>query len=1056
MVQFTKVRISGFKSFVEPTEFNIEPGMTGIVGPNGCGKSNLLEAMRWSMGETSAKQMRGGGMDDVIFNGTNERPPRNIAEVILSLDNHDHTAPAAFNGFEELEISRRIERESGSTYKVNGKETRARDVQLLFADLSTGARSTAIVSQGRIGAIINAKPQDRRLLLEEAAGITGLHSRRHEAELRLRAAENNLTRLEDVVNALNVQMQGLKRQARQATRYRNLSDHIRRAEAIQLHLRWTAAALDLTQIRHRLGEIETQVNELTSLSAREATELAEGSAQLPGLRHAEAEAAAELQRLVVARETLEAEEARLKSLVLQYETTLAQIAADTAREQAFMADAGAAVERLAAEESSLREAADAEAAALADATAQVTAARAEVERCESEATDLTQKIAADDARRASVQRQIAELDQRLVQLRARAESFAAEQATLRAATENEDRLNRARGQAADAAAGLEAAQAQLEAAEDSRSAAQFEEAEARKALQQSQAELSRLRGEAKALLDLLSAGHDQGFTPVIDLIKATPGYELALGAALGDDLNAPVDGAAPIHWQTAPVGGDAPALPAGAEALSQYVTAPAELTRRLSQIGVVADEAAAHAIKAQLAQGQRLVTRAGAVWRWDGFTVAAGAPTAAAIRLKQKNRLRDVQAELGEIETAHREVEDRLEEKRVLAEDSARAVRSTTEDVRQAFAALNAARDAETRAAQAEAARASRLQALERAIEEAAATIDEADMRLKDARSQEAQLAATDGEKRRLAELREAVAAQREALTELQRAAHKLEADAAQRRQRLSSIEAELHAWRQRTENSTRQIAALDERAGSTRAELDKLAARPDEMAERKAKLNEAIDAAQDKRRRAADALVARETAVAEIDKRLKQAERQLADARELRGRTEGAVSQGELALQTVVERIAERLGVAADQALPLAEIKDGDELPTQDAADARVDRLVRERENMGPVNLRAEQEADELEQQITTYETERADLIGAIEKFRTAIVDLNKEGRERLLKSFEEVNAHFEKLFVLLFGGGRAFLKLVEAEDPLETGLEIMASPPGKKLQTMSLLSGG
>ena len=240
-MRFNRLRLTGFKSFVEPTELLIEQGLTGIVGPNGCGKSNLVEALRWVMGESSAKQMRGGEMDDVIFGGTRERPARNMAEVILGLDNADRTAPAVFNHMDDLDVSRRIERGSGSTYRVNGKEVRARDVQLLFADAATGPRSNALVSQGRIGNIISAKPTARRILLEEAAGITGLHSRRHEAELRLRGAETNLVRLEDVLGTLEVQHKTLKKQARQASRYSNLSGHIRHAEATLFHLRWLAS-----------------------------------------------------------------------------------------------------------------------------------------------------------------------------------------------------------------------------------------------------------------------------------------------------------------------------------------------------------------------------------------------------------------------------------------------------------------------------------------------------------------------------------------------------------------------------------------------------------------------------------------------------------------------------------------------------------------------------------------------------------------------------------------------------------------------------------------------
>ena len=231
-MKFDRLRLAGFKSFCDPTEFKIEPGLTGVVGPNGCGKSNLVEAMRWVMGENSYKNMRASGMDDVIFSGSGKRPSRNIAEVGLVLDNSDRKAPAAFNDAEMIEVTRRIERENGSTYRVNGREARARDVQLLFADASTGARSPAMVRQGQIGEIIGAKPQARRLILEEAAGISGLHSRRHEAELRLKGAEDNLLRVEDVLKQIDTQVDLLRKQARQSTRYRGLAADIRRQEAL--------------------------------------------------------------------------------------------------------------------------------------------------------------------------------------------------------------------------------------------------------------------------------------------------------------------------------------------------------------------------------------------------------------------------------------------------------------------------------------------------------------------------------------------------------------------------------------------------------------------------------------------------------------------------------------------------------------------------------------------------------------------------------------------------------------------------------------------------------
>ncbi|HEX2752393.1 MAG TPA: AAA family ATPase, partial [Alphaproteobacteria bacterium] len=292
MVQFTKLRLTGFKSFVDATELDIGQGLTGIVGPNGCGKSNLVEALRWAMGENSPKRMRSSGMDDVIFNGTEFRPPRNTAEVLLCLDNSDRTAPAELNDSDELEVSRKIERQVGSTYKVNGKNVRMRDVQLLFADSSIGAHSPALVSQGRVADMINAKPTQRRMVLEEAAGISGLHARRHEAELKLRAAETNLLRVEDVMGAMNSQLEGLKKQARQASRYRNLSGHIQTAEGSLLYLKWQESQTAVGQALTAFEEAENIVREKTLEVTQLTTDQTEAAAGLPDLRQKEAEAAA--------------------------------------------------------------------------------------------------------------------------------------------------------------------------------------------------------------------------------------------------------------------------------------------------------------------------------------------------------------------------------------------------------------------------------------------------------------------------------------------------------------------------------------------------------------------------------------------------------------------------------------------------------------------------------------------------------------------------------------------------------------------------------------------
>src|SRR5437016_382939 len=398
-MKLTRLRLLGFKSFVEPTDFLIEPGLTGVVGPNGCGKSNLVEALRWVMGETSHKSLRAADMDDVIFAGTNSRPSRNNAEVAMLIDNGDRKAPAQFNEHDKLDVSRRIERDLGSTYRINGREVRARDVHILFADASTGSRSPALVHQGRIGEIIQAKPEQRRRVLEEAAGISGLHARRHEAELRLRAAEQNLSRLDDVINQLAAQIDSLKKQARQAIRYRTVAAQVRKAEATLFHLRWAAARAELGEAEHGKDLAVRVVAERTGQQAQASTRQALAAAGLPALREAEAKAAAGLQRLVIARDTLDREEQRAKDRMVELDARLMQLDADIERERRLAADALAALDRLIAEEETLQREASANAERRADVDQRVATAQEALTGAETIFSELTGRLADLTARR---------------------------------------------------------------------------------------------------------------------------------------------------------------------------------------------------------------------------------------------------------------------------------------------------------------------------------------------------------------------------------------------------------------------------------------------------------------------------------------------------------------------------------------------------------------------------------------------------------------------------------------------------------------------------------
>jgi len=1008
------------------------------------------------MGETSAKRMRGGEMDDVIFSGNSSRPARNVAEVMVVLDNADRKVPAQFNANETIEVRRRIDRGEGSAYRVNGTEARARDVQLLFADSATGAHSTALVSQGRVGAIISAKPTDRRALLEEAAGITGLHSRRHEAELRLRAAESNLSRLEDVIVTLEAQYQALKKQARQATRYRNINDQLRRAEAALIHLQWIEAEARIAEAKTALAEAEALVAEETQTAAAAATRQADAAASLPGLRQAEAEAAAALQRLTIARGALEQEEARVQAAQLEAERRRAETDADIVRETALLDDAARARARLEAEAEELGRQRLAEADLLAEAARAASAAETAVEATESELQRLTETVAEGEARQSALARRIAELQERLARLVERTGESTSERDRLQAETEQDLELVAARHRLAEAEATLAAAAANRNAAEAALSEAMAAEAEARETHQTAQSAEAHLAAEAAALAALFAGTESATLPPLIDQLAVEPGYELALGAGLGDDLAASSDLAAPVHWQSVATQGTPPNLPMGAQPLSRFVQGSPLLLRRLGQIGVVDSEMTCRALVNQLAQGQRLVTREGAMWRWDGFTVAAGAQSTAATRLQQRNRL----AELGGILEAARktlaEAESGLaarSEARAAAQHRAEAERLA---VQQAYQTVDQARNLLVAVQQRLADAVSRLTVLKQALAELAADQLRTTDGLKESEAELAALPDLGQARERVTQLRPTLADERARLIECRSAESRLSREAEVREERLAAIASESAGWAERAAAAERQIETYRGRAAEIAAEIERLARLPEELAGQRQRLLEEIERAAAARNDAADRLAEAETLQTELDRALKAAEAKLAEAREQRIRAEGGVTQADQAAELVRERSRERLECEPAEAIRIAELDPGAELPDRESIDLKIQRLVRERENIGPVNLRAESEAADLEQQITGMRNERDDLVQAIARLRQGINSLNREGRERLLAAFEVVNGHFQALFTRLFGGGRAHLALTEAEDPLEAGLEIMASPPGKRLQVMSLLSGG
>ncbi|SDF42195.1 condensin subunit Smc [Limimonas halophila] len=1057
-MHFTRLRLRGFKSFVDPTEVPIEPGLTGIVGPNGCGKSNIVEALRWVMGETSAKRVRGGEMDDVIFAGSRARPQHTWAEVALTLDNRDGTAPARFNDAGELEVTRRIEREKGSTYRVNGAETRARDVQLLFADQATGAGATALVSQGRVTHVIHAKPSERRQLLEEAAGITGLHTRRREAEQRLRTAEQNLERLDDRLDTQEAQLTGLEREARRARRYRWLSRLVRRHEAILLHLDAVAAQRALAQARQQHEDAEERVAEAERRAAAASTEQANAQAALPELRQAEQDAASEVSRLTRERDGLAHEEKRVAQEAQRVRDRLDQITRDRKHAQTRADDARAAMERLETEDGDLAAAMEGERDARASAQEARDAAQREVEDAERAVNQLTERIAEQTAKAKSLDDRLAEVRKRRDKLQRDADTVARQEAELDAPDDAAVAQAAERVTAGEQA--LEAAQAEAEAAE--RALAETREADeaAQTALREAESARDRLTAEIDALRRVAEPQQEAGgdHPPVLDSVAAEPGAETALAAALGDALQTPVAADAPVRWTELPPLDAPPPLPAGTTCLADLVTAPPALHRRLACAGVVADRETGAALQARLAPGQVLVSRDGDCWRWDGYTADAAAEApAAAERLRQRNRLAELRGQLPDAEHAVEQARARRQE----ASDAAKAARerdaAARKAVRDAETELRAARDDHAKREKAAADARSRLDALREQAERLATEIAEQDRAIEEVEAERANLPDLSAERDRLDELRRDLAGKRETLTARQRELDEHDRAARQRAERRRQIADELASWRQRAESASSHLGELETRREEAERELETLQARPEELHQRRSDLSEAIQAAERTRKEAADALARGEKRQAEADKALKAEQDALAKVREDRVRAEDGVDRAREGLEAVQARIRERLGCEPDGVLQQAGVDPRTEtLPERERAREVMERLGRARDNLGAVNLRAEAEADELRAHVETMRAERADLTAAIDRLREGVDAIEREGRRRLQSAFDDVNARFGELFGRLFGGGRAHLELTEAEDLLTAGVEVMASPPGKRLQTMSLLSGG
>lgn len=1058
--RFASIRIAGFKSFADSTAIDILPGLTGIVGPNGCGKSNIVDALRWAMGEASAKSMRGGEMDDVIFAGTLSRPARSIAEVSILLTETAGLAPAPFQAETELQIIRKIERGSGSIYRVNGRETRARDVATLFADLASGARNSAMISQGRVSALVSARPDERRAILEEAAGITGLHSRRHEAELKLRGAEQNLTRADDLRSQQESRLTELRKQARQASRYRSLSGAIRDAETEYLATEHQIAEARRHNAKISLATAEAAVQTAQTERDRQIAAECEQTDTVPDLRRHESETRTNLERARILFEQIEAEIKRNRTARAEAERRLDTLITDHQHAERTGADADFALRRLFEEQTRLdaerRDAPHHHAAALRIATQ----AAAILDRAETAALSATEAAAHLAATQQAITARLNLARDKMLQARDRAaQAKIAHQRAIaeliqpgrlakltadRAETEAEcDRAEHAHADAQNA----------LQAAEATRLDAAATAVAHRTTALAAEAAMAALRVEVDALTALVGQKFGRDADPILDQIDVPAGLENAIGAALRDELAASTRPGSARHWRELEPIKSEHTLPS----LADRVTAPDALHRALDHILLLPEDVDGDALQHSLSPGQSLVSLKGGVWRWDGYITRAGAPSEAGIRLEQRNRLNQLRLDLAAATAvatqrkAERIAAEQAEHTARQAEDAARAQRRSAEAQvdRTRSAARTLAESASRLTAEAE-----RQAARETTAAELSARLDaehhEAATTLAAAQAEFDVLPDATAVRTQVEQTRTAVIEARRADAAARQTIQRLSAETEQRERRLKTMQRETDDWAARSKDAASRLTDLSARLHESRTALSALST--DDIANSaRDHANSVLAEANARHQAAAGSLTAAEQQFQSIVAASRLAEQRLSESREALILEDSNLREANFAWGTIAERILERLG--AQPALPI--VND----PTPESAERarkRFERLTRERDEMGPVNLRADLEVSEIEERLAAIDRDRDEISKAIAKLRGSIGHLNREGRERLSIVFTEIDRHFQSLFTRMFGGGRAHLALTGSDDPLEAGLEIFAEPPGKRLATLSLLSGG
>ncbi len=1045
-MKFKSVRISGFKSFLEPTEILINDGLTGVVGPNGCGKSNIVEAVKWVMGENSARQMRGDEMDDIIFAGTSERPARNFAEVSIKLDNSERKAPANFNHLEEIEISRKIEREKGSIYRVNSKQVRARDIQLIFADNGTGARSSGIVSQGRIAQIIDATSEDRRIILEEAANIKGLHNRRHEAELKLNGANENLNRLMDIEQTYQDQLIELEKQGRKAARYRSVGDRLRKAEATLFLTLLNAAENEFNDFKKHLDIAKENVNKGQINVSKHTEAKQEILDELPEFKKLETKKITVLQSLNIMKIRLEEEKSSAKTTLDNTLNQISQIETDIQREVEIKQDAKKTLLSLFTEEEKLKSESTNFFTKKTDALKLVKDLKAKTEEANTKLSTITSEIYSIKSDKSDLEKRISVLTDKIKNSEFQISEFNSK--------EDEQLLKKNNQQLSKLKQILRNKNQNL--VSNKQELIKLEEKEVKLSDQKINTDqnFNVINAELNSLSSILGDDtlNKNSLEKSIDNIG---NLEKAIGSVLGETLLAPIHSdqnhfLKNTYWRNDLKTKFSSELPKGAIPIISEIKKNSILDIALIGVGIVKDEETAYDLQKNLSFGQALTTSKGGLWRWDGFVQPQGVQNSYSERLQQIAKLRLLQSKLPSVKKEQKIIESKIDENQL---GISKCKRDIIELESQISELIKNSNTLELTNSKLDAKLLSSKVLLKEHLDITKISQKEL-VGLKNQLNNSINLPSLLADELKIRNIADQC---RNELADAMASEQQIKTHESFQARNLMQINNQSENWKKRENEASMRLMSLQDRLKKLKDDQKRLTSLPDDFEKREEDLNKQIDKAVQDKNIASDKLVHTETNLHNIEKLEREAEQKVTSFREEMIKIDASLNLARTKIQNIEARVFEKLRINTDKLLEIVGFNEKNNLNLSiELLERTVQRLVNERESLGAVNLRAEEEMKEMKEKIETMSSERIDLELAIEKLRTGIFELNKEGRQRLKDSFNDVNKNFKDLFQKLFGGGNAELKLVGSEDPLRAGLEVLASPPGKKMQLLSLLSGG